>query len=707
MGNPRSFAKIRRFALLAGSLVLAAATARAQPADPIADLLENVPAEAPVAAAAVVHAGAQTLSAADVAQLRRAIDSARRGDINGARAARDSLSDTLAREVATWVLADADGDSLGFGEIDAARRQLADWPRAVRRQASAERQLSTSGLTPTQVLAWFGDDDPVTAHGAMALASAEQSLGRFQDAQTLIRHWWRDKSFSADTQRDMLARFAGLLTQDDHVRRVDIMLYAANPAAARDLLPLLPPDEQQAAEARLALKANAANASDVVSALPADVANEPGVVFEHAAYLRRHNLDNLALALVKGFPRDLVTDDQERQVWAERRQLILVAMKQGDAKAAYAAADGGFDDGIEAAESEFYAGWLALTRLNEPEVAMKHFATLDRIGASPITRARALYWEARASEAMHDDATAHSFYVAASAHSTTFYGQLAAEKLGHRLILASDPQILPEDRERFEARPAVQAARLLYDLGYRDLYRVFVVNLDDMLPTAADEALLVDMVRGYGDQELSMRVARAAAQRGFILPQRAYPMRIPPEVEGAPEPALVLGVTRQESGFDPNIRSGAGARGMMQLMPSTAAIVARRIGVSYSPGKLNEPDYNMRLGSSFLGQLVDRFSGSYVMAVAAYNAGPGRPTQWANWCGDPRGGSTDPVNFIECIPFSETRNYVMRVLENMEVYRAKLAGGATKITLAGDLRRGAYGYAAASPPPLTTAAQTP
>jgi soluble lytic murein transglycosylase len=701
------FAKARKVALFAGALMLAAATARAQPADPIADLLENAPAEAPVAAASVVHAGAQTLSAADVSLLRRAIDSARRGDVGGARAARDGLSDPLARKVATWVLADSDGDSLGFGEIDFARRQLADWPRTTRRQASAERQLATAGFTPTQVIAWFDDDDPVTAQGAMALAAAEQAVGRAPEARTLIRHWWRDKSFDSNTQRAMLAQFGALLTTDDHVRRVDIMLYASNPAAARDLLPLLPADEQQAAEARLALKADAANATEVTAALPASVASEPGVVFERAAYLRRHNLDNLALALVKGFPRDLVTEDQEKQVWAERRQLILAAMKQNDAKAAYAAADGGFDDGIEAAESEFYAGWLALTRLDQPEVAMKHFATIDRIGASPITRARALYWEGRAAEAMHDKATAHSFYVAASAHNTTFYGQLAAEKLGHRLVLASDPQILPEDRARFDAREPVQAARLLYDLGYRDLYRVFVVNLDDMLPTAADEALLVDLVRGYGDQALSMRVARAAAQRGFILPQRAYPMRVPPEVEGAPEPALVLGVTRQESGFDPAIRSGAGARGMMQLLPSTAAIVARRMGVSYSAGKLDEPDYNMRLGSNFLGGLVDRFSGSYVMAVAAYNAGPGRPPQWAAWCGDPRGGSTDPVNFIECIPFSETRNYVMRVLENMQVYRAKLAGGSATITLANDLRRGAYGFAAASPPPLTLATQTP
>jgi soluble lytic murein transglycosylase len=193
-----------------------------------------------------------------------------------------------------------------------------------------------------------------------------------------------------------------------------------------------------------------------------------------------------------------------------------------------------------------------------------------------------------------------------------------------------------------------------------------------------------------------MTGARPPATRGLILIDRAYPYRTPPSVANAPEPALVLGITRQESGFDPSVRSGADARGMMQLLPSTARIVARRIGEPYSPGSLYEAEYNMKLGSAFLGQLVNQFSGSYVMAAAGYNAGPGRPTQWTATCGDPRGGSQDPLDFIECIPFSETRNYVMRVLENMTVYRAKMNGGTAPITLSADLRRGGYSYSAST-----------
>ncbi|MFI4976889.1 MAG: lytic transglycosylase domain-containing protein [Caulobacterales bacterium] len=245
------------------------------------------------------------------------------------------------------------------------------------------------------------------------------------------------------------------------------------------------------------------------------------------------------------------------------------------------------------------------------------------------------------------------------------------------------------------------------EIGAKESFTVFVMGLAETLPTAAEEAQLVDLVRGYGDQYLSMKVVRMAAQHGFILPERGYPLRSPPSVAGAPETAFILGITRQESGFDPKVRSGAGAQGMMQLMPGTASIVARRMGYSYGAARLDDPDFNMELGSAYLGQLVNEFSGSYIMAAAAYNAGPGRPTEWAGYCGDPRSSTSDPADFIECIPFSETRNYVMRVLENMQVYRARLAGGSAPLTLAQDLKRGGYSYAAAPAPITPTYASAP
>ena len=325
------------------------------------------------------------------------------------------------------------------------------------------------------------------------------------------------------------------------------------------------------------------------------------------------------------------------------------------------------------------------------------FRSIERVGATPITQSRALYWRGRAAEARGDSAAAQGFYAAGAHFQTAFYGQLAAEKAGiHTISLGDDPRVTAADRKAFEAGDLIRATRLLAELGERDLFRSFVLSIADNPADAPSCAQLVDLARSYGDQDLAMRAVRSCAQHGFVLPERGYPLRAAPIAPEAAEAAMVFGITRQESGFDPRVRSAPGARGMMQLMPTTAAAVARRIGEPYQSGMLDNPDYNMRLGASYLGHMINDFSGSYVLAAAAYNAGPGRPAEWVTFCGDPRTSSADPVDFIECIPFSETRNYVMRVMEATQVYRARINGGAGPITLTADLKRGGYSYTPAA-----------
>ncbi len=683
-----------RNALLVGCAALAAtAVAHAQTADPIGELLgkPELPA-APQPYAPPRQTVARPLSASDQALFAQGLAAAKRGDVSGAKNAIASLSDPVARKVVTFAMVDVSSNQLGFYDLDAARRDLAGFPRGARRQIAAEKVLETAGKTPQQIVDWFAGQPPQSAPGAMALASAYRSLGRQAEAADLIRGWWRDKSFEADVQRTMLTRFGDVLTPDDHVRRADILLYGSQGPAARDMVAMLPAEHQPAALARISLRGNVDSSFNQLS--PADQAH-PGVAFERAAFLRRRGLESAAIATLPATSPEAATAEHAERAWDERYRLTLWAIRSGDWRAAYrAAANTGLNSGADATEAEFYAGWIALNRLNDPAAAARHFAAIERIGSSPITRGRALYWMGRAAEAAGDRVGAETHYSRAAEHTTTFYGQLAAEKLGLKLVLPADPVATEAERARFEARDEVQAMRLLADQNQRDLFRVFALHIDDIVPSRVEAALLIDAIRGYGDQDTSMKAARGAAQRGLILADRAYPFRTPPQVAGAPEPALVLGITRQESGFDPAVRSHADARGMMQLLPSTAAVVARRMGVSYSASMLYEPDYNMRLGSSFLGQLVNQFSGSYILAAAGYNAGPGRPPQWISMCGDPRAGGQDPLDFIECIPFSETRNYVMRVMENMQVYRAKLNGGTAPITLSNDLKRGGYSYAA-------------
>jgi soluble lytic murein transglycosylase len=635
------------------------------------------------------------LSDTDSANLQTALAAAKRGDVSGARMAMDSLQDPIAKKIAQWVLVDSNAEALSFFELDATRRDLAGWPRGARRDAAAEKALSTSGLDPARIIAWFGGAQPATADGAMALAGAYQASGKTQLATDLIRRTFRDKVFEADAQRSMIARFGGMLTADDYARRADILLYGQQGPAARDIVAMLSDSQQAAARVRMAYRANSASANDLYNSLTPDLQASPGVVFERAAYLRRKGMETLALPMVVNFPAP-PTEEASTAIWKERKQLVVSALKAGDSSGAYAAANNTQALApADIAESEFYAGWIALTRLKNADAAAAHFAQIAAVGASPITKGRALYWQGRAAEAQGDLIAAQTFYAEGARYITTFYGQLAAEKAGLKeLRLDRDPAITQADRARFYGREQVRAARILADTGNRDLFRSLVLYIDDTLPNAEESALLVDLARGYGDQDLAMRAVRTAAQRGMTLPERGYPLldhHFTPG-PGAAETAFVYSISRQESNFDPQARSGVGARGMMQLMPATASLVARKLGEAHSIDRLSDAPYNMRLGSVYLGDMVRSFSGSYIMAAAAYNAGPGRPAQWAGLCGDPRGASTDPLDFIECIPFSETRNYVMRTLETTMVYRARLAGGVAPLTLSTDLKRGGYVY---------------
>lgn len=621
------------------------------------------------------------------------LQAARAGDGTRLEAAYAGAGDPSLRRLALFELADVAPDYLNWSQADEARRTLADWPRPAHRQAAAEKLLDRAGLPPASVISWFGQVEPVTGQGAMALASALIASGRPEPAASVIRKAWRTLAFDDVTQANILYRFHGVLTPADIAAREDFLLYSAQGPAAQALLPQLPADQQAIAQVRMALRRNDPNAPMMLAALPVDAQTSAGVVYERLLPLVQRQEIGAALDLYRFMPLELPNQPAAEKLWA-KGALFKAVMRAGDYQGAYLiAAHSGLTTGAEAAEAQFDAGWLALTKLNQPKLAEDHFARIQVAGSSPLTQSRALYWRGRAAEAEGDALAAQLYFGQAAKHNTTFYGQLAATRGGGaNLVLGHDPDISPSDRDRFEQRDYVKVARALYASGDHSAFKTFVAGLSESVPSVADEALLVDLTRNMGDQELSMRVVRNAAKRGFILPDRGYPVRTVNIGYNMAEAPLVLGVTRQESSFDPAAHSGAGARGMMQLMPATASIVARRAGLGY--GSLDDPDYNMRVGSTYLRQLVDQFSGSYVLAAAAYNAGPGRPTQWVVSCGDPRNAGTDPLDFIECIPFSETRDYVMRVLEATQVYRAKLNGGAVPITLAADLKRGGYGYAA-------------
>jgi soluble lytic murein transglycosylase len=650
------------------------------------------------------------LTISDAAALEQGLRAVAGNDPSGAEAARAQISDPVAQKIIRWAEVDALGDRMAFFELEGARRDLAGWPRPATREAKAEKALETAGYDPDRTIAFFDGAPPTTPQGALALASALQIKGRLPEAQALVRHWWRGRLFDADVQARFSARFGTWLTPEDNDARLDLLILGDRTAAITQIKPSLDQTHREFADAidviQTMLRKDRGHAAGYLASTP--LPHDPAYAYVWAREFHHNGQDESGFAFLADLPPAPEDEELADKLWTLRKAYFNTAVKDHNWAAAYAAMDkAGFTTGEHRAEAEFFAGWIALTKQKDPAIADRHFAAVADAGSSPITQARASYWRGRAAEARGDTAGAQSFYTSGSKFLTTFYGQLSAEKAGLKtLTLGADPVPTEADRQRFDLREVVRAARLLHDAGQREYFRIFVLSAAQNLANGEEYALLVDLARDAGDQDLSMRVARAGAQRGFILPGRGYPVLPVPSDPGAAEPAFVLSITRQESNFWPMARSSANARGMMQLIPATARHDAAQLGLAYSESRLWDPSFNMRVGAWELGQMVSTFGGSYAMAAAAYNAGPNRPPLWVGQCVDPRATDSDPLDFVECIPFTETRNYVMRTLETMEVYRAKLNGGSAPLTLAEDLKRGVYGYTA-TPTAATPSAPVP
>ncbi|WP_374274111.1 transglycosylase SLT domain-containing protein [Brevundimonas sp.] len=631
----------------------------------------------------------RVLNDMDAMAFRDGLAAARSRDIPATQAAMARIGDPTARKLVQWALIDTSGSQMSYVELARFKREMAGWPRADSRISDAEIALDRAGAPPTEVIAFFDGAEPVTAQGMIALAGALEATGRSGEATELVRRWWRDQSFDAAEQSRILSRWGGQLSQADHDARLTMLLSGPHGPATQAMVNLASPTKAAAATAAMSLRG--AYAPDtIVAGLSPSVAADPNVALERVKLLRSQGRQSEAWSLLSMLPPAPSHSDGQSSLWSERRNYFLDALQLNNWRGAYDSMAGhGFPGGERMVDAEFFAGWVALTKLNDPATAARHFEALRRASSTPITQGRALYWLGRAAEARGDTAAAQAFYTEGAQHIQSFYGQLAAEKAGQTSItLPGDPAPSDQDVAAFEANEVVRAMRILGETGETSLFRVFAYQLDDDVPTPAQLALLMDMANGYGEGFTAMMIGRAASQRGVLMPERQYPIRIPTAVPGAAPIEFTLAITRQESSFDPRARSSADARGMMQFLPATASGVARRLGMPYSPEMLWEPDYNMQLGSYHLAELMNNFGGSMLLATVGYNAGPGRARDWPIRCGDPRGNLVNPVDFIECAPFTETRNYMMRVMENMQIYRARLNGGTGALTLSSDLARG-------------------
>jgi soluble lytic murein transglycosylase len=645
-----------------------------------------------IAAAAPAPARAQA-PATDIAALKAALAQVEAGKSQAALAASAKFRDPAARKLVTWLALRVDWKNAGFDRALAFLGENPDWPSRDLIRRRAESLLYDEKRDARTVRAFFADAAPLSGEGKLALARALLSSGDKIGALPLVQSAWREETLSPEIERETLAAFKDMLVRADHAERSARLFYARNYTAAARAAAHGGADLVALDRARTATSRRAKNANALISAVPKALQDDPSLAYARAQFRWRNDDFAGAGQMLLSAPRDPAKHFDTDNWWREARVVVRGLLDRDDARTAYRVA---VHSGLPASENykadqQFTAGWIALRFLKDPASARKHFAAIEKFSEHPITLARAFYWQGRAAEAVRDEKAARAFYERAGGFTTAYYGQLARARIGLTDLPLNRPlEPAATDRAQFDRLEPVRALRLLYAADRQDLTVPFYTGLASSAAQAR-LVLLASVAYERRDARAMVLVGKAGYDRGILLDSIAFPIfGIPdfPAVDPPVDRALVYAIARQESQFMQSAASHANALGLMQVIPPTARAIARRIGVKYELSRLrNDPAYNARFGAAELGHLKQQFNGSYILTFVGYNAGPGRSREWMGRYGDPRDPKVDAVDWVERVPFSETRYYIQRVMENMQVYRV-LFGDGKGFTIEADLARG-------------------
>jgi soluble lytic murein transglycosylase len=640
----------------------------------------------------------RVLSASDHDIFTRAYDAAARGDWIGARALAAQGQNPLARQLLEWRYAREAAAS--FDEIDAVLKSSAGWPGRGVLNAKAEQALPLQ-MGGSEVIAWFGARNPSTGTGKVrlgeALIDAGQSGGQAARGRTLVREGWVGGGFDPATELAVAEKDGGFLTPADDRARLDNLIWRGETTAAKRELARVS-GGTVAAKARIALTGGLKAAAAALKA--AAESSDPELLFDWAAALRRAGKDDEAHAMLLRVPAAAILKNHAARWWTEHNIQARDALTAGDAALAlrlvtHAGLRGDEDDYYE---QQFLGGFIELRFLKEARAALPWFRRMEAAVGRPISKAKAEYWQGRALDAQGDAAGAMTQYRLAATHPETFYGQLALAKTGGLLHL-DEAAIEAAPESELDSDALMGAIRILAELGQDSDLRLFVDADAAANPSPRHLKRLMMALSAWGYPEIAVRQAKTLGYGGALVLAYSHPVIALPAFSGAgtaPPPALVLGLIRQESEFNSYAVSSAGAQGLMQVMPANVAALAKVAGVAARrDALLGDTNYSIQLGmSEFAGHLA-QYGGSVVLAIAAYNAGPSNAARWIKALGDPRLAGVDPIDWIERVPFPETRNYEERVLENTGAYRARLAGKDVPVQILSDLY-------APNPPPSAT-----
>ncbi len=620
--------------------------------------------------------------------LKSGLDALSDGDAERARAIRNGMSKSaLDQHILTWAIAVSGARGVPSVEIATAAHSLKGWPGLSALRRHSERALYRENPSPQQIIAAFGDTRPETAQGAIALTRALVASGNKKRAAKVIAEVWRRDALDKKTESQILKEFSKLLTRADHRRRMNMLLYRDRITQAGRLDDLA--NAQSLYKARAAVIRKSKNASALIKAVHPTWHDDPSYLFARIEHFRRNKKYKSAADLLLKAPRDADALINTREWWVEQRIVSRALAEQGDMALAYkVAAYHVATRPTDVIEAEWHAGWFALRGFNDGKAASRHFQRVLDTATRPLSISRAYYWLGRAAEA-GGAGKASDYFAKAAGYSATYYGQLAAARLKRRGLDVRYPSPTQKERQAFASREAVRAIHRLNEVGHGRRATALYIGLARELTSPGELAILAAMAEKQGNHRLSLQVGKIAFGRGLDVAALAFPVGVIPSnanISGSGK-ALAYAIARQESAFDKAAISKANARGLLQLLPGTAKLVARKHGIAYSKSKLTrDAGYNATLGAHYLGEHIADFNGSYILTFVAYNAGPGRAKEWLQKYGDPRGKPIDTVvDWVERIPFTETRNYVQRVMENYQVYKVRLG---QKADIVADLRYG-------------------
>jgi soluble lytic murein transglycosylase len=634
----------------------------------------------------------------DLAAAQQAIELVRKGRPGEATALAASVGNPVVRKVVEWALLRRSESEAGFERYAVFIRENPDWPSIpLRRRAEARLWLDRSDAATVRR---FLGGEPISALGRLAFARVLKNAGDRDAAAREVRAVWRSGELSSEMEAATLDAFRDELTRADHAARMDRRIGAKDFGAAMRAAKRLGDDEVAIVKACAAAEANSAEAKALLAEVPSEARGDLGFALCQLHWLLQHDDIAAAAKLVLAASADDLLRQDTDEWWRERRILARRLIDIGDAKTAYRVAH---EAAIPAnpyyrAEFHFMAGWIALRYLNDPATALKHFASIDEGSDDPIVRARAAYWRGRAAEAAGQATNMREQYEAAAGYPTAYYGQLARARLGYGELAAPRTPPAPVHGGTGELSRALD---ILYATGERDLAQSLVTDLAEESTDAALLTALGQVTAHYNDARAMLVFGKTALARGLPMDQYAFPdIGVPPYKSIAAEidRCVVYSIVRTESAFDQRDMSPAKAVGLMQVTPEAGRDTAKRFGVTYDWDRLvSDPVYNTQMGAAELSALLKEYRGSYIMAFAGYNAGRGRVREWVARHGDPRDPKVDAVDWVERIPLAETRNYVQRVMENLQIYRARF--GATIATVEPNLHRATRVESNADPSP--------